>query len=128
MSTHADTTHAPDGPNPEAAAQGGHGHGEEGHASVKFYWMIGIILAALTGLEVGAYYMELGAFEVPLLLGLSLVKFVLVVGFFMHLKFDSKIFTGLFVAGLVLAVFMVSALYLIYQWLPGFTSAATGAA
>lgn len=105
-------------------------HADTSHASVKFYWMIGIILAALTGLEVGAYYMEelLGAFVVPLLLILSVAKFVLVVGFFMHLKFDSKIFTGLFVAGLVLAVFMVTALYLIYQWLPGFTSAATGAA
>lgn len=125
MSQQAETTHAP-----ETGGHDGHGHGEGGHASVKFYWMIGFILAALTGLEVAAYYMEesLGAFVVPLLLGLSVAKFILVVGFFMHLKFDSKIFTGVFVAGLVLAVFMVSALMLIYHWLPGFTSGATGAA
>ena len=91
--------------------------------------MIGIILAALTGLEVAAYYLEeaLGAFTVPLLLGLSIAKFILVVGFFMHLKFDSKIFTGLFVSGLILAVFMVGALMAIYHWLPGFTASATGA-
>ena len=93
-------------------------HGEGGHASVGFYWMIGIILAVLTGLEVGAYYMELGAIEVPLLLGLSIVKFVLVVMFFMHLKFDAKLFTGLFVAGLFLAVFMVSALMMLYHVVP----------
>lgn len=93
-------------------------HGEGGHASVGFYWMIGIILAVLTGLEVGAYYMELGSVEVPILLGLSIAKFALVVMFFMHLKFDSKIFTGLFVAGLVLAVFMVSALMMLYHVLP----------
>ena len=77
-----------------------HGHGDHAaHASVKFYWMIGGILAALTALEVAAYYMELGAVEVPILLVLSAAKFVLVVGFFMHLKFDSKVFTGVFVLG-----------------------------
>ncbi len=95
-------------------------HGHEGaHASPKFYWMIGIILAVLTALEVAAFYMELGAAEVPLLLALSVAKFVLVVGYFMHLKFDSRIFTGVFVAGLVLAVFMVSALMVLYHWSPG---------
>lgn len=93
-------------------------HGEGAHASVGFYWMIGIVLAVLTALEVAAYYMELGALEIPLLLGLSVAKFVLVVMFFMHLKFDSKIFTGLFVSGLVLAVFMVSALMALYHWIP----------
>lgn len=105
-----------------------HGHGDHGgHASVKFYWMIGFILAALTALEVAAYYMELGSIEVPLLLILSAAKFVLVVGFFMHLKFDSKVFTGVFVAGLILAMFMVSALMVLYHWLPGIEAAAGGA-
>jgi cytochrome c oxidase subunit 4 len=96
-----------------------HGDGHGAHASVGFYWTIGFILAALTGLEVAAYYMELGSVEVPLLLILSAAKFILVVGFFMHLKFDSRIFTGVFVAGLAVAVFMVSALMVIYHWLPG---------
>jgi len=107
-------------------AEHGHGAEEHGHASVKFYWMIGGILAALTALEVAAYYMELGAAEVPLLLILSAAKFILVVGFFMHLKFDSRIFTGVFVAGLVLAVFMVSALIALYQWLPGMAPPTAG--
>lgn len=96
-----------------------HGHGEGGHASVGFYWAIGGILAVLTALEVAAYYMELGAVEVPLLLGLSIAKFVIVVMFFMHLKFDSKLFTGVFLAGMVLAIFMVSALMLLYHVVPG---------
>ncbi|MBT8335543.1 MAG: cytochrome C oxidase subunit IV family protein [Gemmatimonadetes bacterium] len=94
-------------------------HGEGGHASVGFYWMIGGILAVLTALEVAAYYMELGAVEIPLLIGLSIAKFVLVVMFFMHLKFDSRIFTGVFMAGMVLAVFMVGALILLYHVIPG---------
>lgn len=95
-------------------------HGHDGaHASAGFYWLIGIILAILTGLEVGAYYMELGSFEVPLLLGLSVAKFILVVAFFMHLKFDSKLFTLVFGAGMVLATFMIGALIMLYHFVPG---------
>ena len=97
-----------------------HDHGHEGgHASVGFYWLIGIILAVLTGLEVAAYYMELGSLEVPILIGLSIAKFILVVAFFMHLKFDAKVFTWVFLAGLVLAMFMTTALMALYHWIPG---------
>jgi caa(3)-type oxidase subunit IV len=97
------------------------GHAEHGgHASVGFYWMIGGILAVLTAIEVAAFYMELGAVEVPLLLVLSAAKFAIVVMFFMHLRFDSRIFTGVFLAGLVLAVFMVSALVVLYHMLPAY--------
>ncbi len=92
-------------------------HDEHEHASPGFYWMIGGILAALTALEVAAFYVK-PPFEIEILLILSAVKFVLVVGFFMHLKFDSKIFTGVFMAGLVLAMFMVTALMTLYHWLP----------
>jgi cytochrome c oxidase subunit 4 len=91
-----------------------------GHTNVGFYWLIGGILAVLTAIEVAAFYMELGAVEVPLLLMLSAAKFALVVMFFMHLKFDSRIFTGVFLAGLVLAVFMVSALVVLYHMLPAY--------
>lgn len=99
----------------------GHGGGQEhgeAHASVGFYWMIGGILAVLTAMEVAAFYMELGWFEAPFLLILSAAKFALVVMFFMHLKFDSKIFTGVFMAGLVLATLMISALVVLYHVLP----------
>ena len=91
------------------------------HASVGFYWMIGVILAAVTGLEVAIFYIPgLGEATVPLLLALSAGKFLLVVMFFMHLKFDSRLFTVLFLAGLSLAVFMVSALVILYHYLPRF--------
>jgi cytochrome c oxidase subunit IV len=88
------------------------------HASVGFYWMIAGILAVLTAMEVAAFYMELGRVEAPLLLTLSGAKFAVVVMFFMHLKFDSRVFTGLFMAGFVLATFVISALYLLYHVLP----------
>ena len=100
--------------------EGHHGGHEGGHASVGFYWMIGGILAILTAMEVAAVYMELGSFEVPFLLILSAAKFVLVIMFFMHLRFDSKIFTGVFLAGLVLATLMITALIVLYHVLPAY--------
>jgi len=87
------------------------------HASAGFYWMIGGILAVLTAVEVALFYVKPPG-EQPLLLILSAVKFILVIGYFMHLKFDSMIFTGVFVAGLVLAVFMVGALVVLYHHMP----------
>ena len=38
------------------------------------------------------------------LIVLMVIKFVLVAGYFMHLKFDSPLFTNLFTAGLILAM------------------------
>ncbi len=101
------------GPHP---AQEKHEH----HASVGFYWMIGIILAVITGIEVAIFYIPaIGAALVPILLVLSIAKFVIVVMFFMHLKFDSRVFTAVFLAGLMLAVFMVVSLIVLYYWIPG---------
>jgi cytochrome c oxidase subunit 4 len=102
----------------EAAAM--HGNEEHGsHASTGFYWTIGIILTVITGAEVAAFYIPaLEGILVPLLLTLSAAKFIMVVMFFMHLKFDSKIFSGLFLSGLVLATFMTVALIILFQVLP----------
>jgi cytochrome c oxidase subunit 4 len=96
------------------------GHEDGGHASVGFYWLIGGILTVITAVEVAIFYIPaLSGVLVPLLLVLSAAKFLLVVMFFMHLKFDSKIFSGVFLAGLVLAVFMTTALIVLYHVLPG---------
>jgi cytochrome c oxidase subunit IV len=102
------------------ADHAGHGAHEQ-HASVGFYWMIAAILGVITALEVAIFYIPaIGKALVPSLLILSAAKFVIVVMFFMHLKFDSKIFTGLFLAGLSLAIFMVSSLVVLYYYLPLF--------
>ena len=93
--------------------------GQGSHASLSFYWAIGVILAVLTAVEVAVFYIPaLEGVVVPLLLALSAVKFILVVMFFMHLKFDSRVFSGLFLAGLVLATFMTVALTILFQLLP----------
>jgi cytochrome c oxidase subunit 4 len=85
----------------EDAHHGAHG----GHPSVKEYIRIGIILAVLTSLEVAAKYANLGsATLIVTLLGLAAVKFVLVVMFFMHLKFDDRRYARFFLMGLSLAI------------------------
>ena len=92
-----------------------------GHASTGFYWTIGVILTVITAVEVAIFYIPaLESVLVPTLLVLSAAKFALVVMFFMHLKFDSKIFSGVFLAGLALAAFMTVALFLLYQVLPNY--------
>ncbi len=92
-----------------------------GHASPAFYWAIGGILTVITAVEVAAFYIPaLQPVLVPTLLILSSAKFLLVVMFFMHLRFDSKIFSGLFLAGMVLAMFMTVALVVLYKVLPRF--------
>ena len=52
---------------------------------------------------------------------LSIAKLILVVLYFMHLKMDHKALTWLFMAGVVLAVFMVSALLVLYHVIPQIT-------
>jgi cytochrome c oxidase subunit 4 len=81
---------------------------EHGHASVWTYVTIAIILTAVTGLEFAVLYIRaLTPILVPLLLVLSAGKFVLVVLFFMHLRYDKPLLSTLFAAPLLLAVIVV---------------------
>jgi len=76
------------------------------HPEPSQYVVIGLLLAFITLIEVGLYYVEDLDFNlmVAILIVLSAVKFMLVVGFFMHLRFDNKIFSVLFFGGLMLAI------------------------
>ncbi|MGH7481846.1 MAG: cytochrome C oxidase subunit IV family protein [Longimicrobiales bacterium] len=98
---------------------GGPGERHTHHPSWKFYVMIGAVLTVITALEVAIFYIEaLSSVLVPLLLVLSAAKFILVVMFFMHLRFDSKVLTGVFVAPLVLGVAVVVSLIILFKILP----------
>jgi len=57
---------------------------------------------------------------VPLLLMLSAAKFALVAMFYMHLKQDSKLFSGVFVFPLIIATFIVIALIVLHLYTFGF--------
>ncbi len=83
----------------------GEKHELEHHPGPRQYVAVAIILAIVTAIEVAIYYITvLGDLLVPLLLGFSFMKFALVVLWFMHLKFDSRLFRRLFVAGLLIAL------------------------
>jgi len=78
--------------------------GEHSHPSDWLYVKVAVILAVFTTIEVLTYFLDFGPAMLPTLIGLMIVKFVLVVLFFMHLRFDSKLFGRMFYAGLALAL------------------------
>lgn len=89
----------------------GHEAGGHAHPGALEYVQIGVVLAVVTAIEVGLYYINITHdLLVVLLIVLSALKFSLVVLWFMHLKFDNRLFSRLFVGGflLALAIFMVA--------------------
>ena len=68
------------------------------------YILIALALAVLTAIEVAIYYLKSNDLTIAVLLVLMACKFVIVVGFFMHLRFDSPVLRRLFTGGLLLAV------------------------
>jgi cytochrome c oxidase subunit 4 len=80
-------------------------HDDHGHPSDRKYVKIAIILGVLTAMEVATYPAEdiLGSALIPILMVLMVIKFWYVAAFFMHLKFDTRMFSGVFVSGLALA-------------------------
>lgn len=74
------------------------------------YVVIGVILTVITAIELWVSYSGLGDLIIPTLLILSAVKFIVVVAYFMHLRFDHPILTRFFVFGFVLATAILFAL------------------
>ena len=68
------------------------------------YILIALILSVVTAGEVTLSYVDVGPLFLPALLIMMAAKFIIVVSFFMHLKFDHKLFSFLFYMGLLLAV------------------------
>lgn len=80
-----------------------HGEGRS-HPGQAHYVRVAIVLAAVTAVEVGLYYTDLGGLGlVALLAGLAVVKFGMVAAYFMHLRFDGQLLRRMFVTGIVLA-------------------------
>jgi len=64
----------------------------------RIYMAVGVVLLILTGTTVAASYAELGLFNPIVALFIAVVKATIVVLFFMHVKYSSKL-TKLTVAG-----------------------------
>ena len=77
-------------------------HAHRGHPSPREYVRIFLLLAAITTVEVALYYVrdDLGSWFIPMLFGLAVTKFALVVLWFMHLRFDDRRFSRFFMIGL----------------------------
>ena len=89
---------------------------EEHHPSPSKYVAIAVILTVITSVEVAVIYMEaLRPLWVPILLVLSTAKFVMVVGYYMHLKFDARLFTTIFTGGFLLAIAVLLALVALFD-------------
>lgn len=75
-----------------------------GHPTATQYVQVGAALAILTMVEVTFFYLDLvQGITLAVLLSLTVLKFALVVLWFMHLRFDSPLFSYLFTGGLALA-------------------------
>ena len=95
---------------------------EHDHPGPGTYVAVGAVLAVITALEIALYYVPhsnpITQFNTPILLVMSALKFVIVVGFFMHLKFDAPILRYMFAFGLFIAASVITALILLFRIYP----------
>jgi caa(3)-type oxidase subunit IV len=85
------------------------------HPSVREYVRIGVVLAVLTALEVAISYTLEGAVQIAMLHVFSITKLLLVVLWFMHLKFDDRRYARFFVTGSVGAFTLYIIVLLTFQ-------------
>ena len=90
---------------------------DAGHASVQTYIRVAVVLAILTAIEIGALYVPglPSRVLVTLILIFGTLKFALVVAFFMHLRYDNKLLTVLFVGPLIIAVAIILAIMALFS-------------
>jgi cytochrome c oxidase subunit 4 len=99
------------------AQAGGHAHGEY-HPTWSTYWKVALFLTVITAVEVSAYYIpawETSWVYVPSMLIMSGIKFAVVVMFYMHLKYDHKIFRALFTGPLMIATLTLIGLLFLFS-------------
>jgi cytochrome c oxidase subunit 4 len=115
MDTHASSTNLPD--SAEGQAHAPHGEVEHPHPTWSTYWKVAVILTLITAFEVWAYYVPSFVASrafVPTLLILSAAKFIIVVMFYMHLKYDHRLFRVLFTGPLLIAALTLLALMFLF--------------
>lgn len=95
------------------------------HPSEFQYVKVAIFLGIVTALEVAVVYIgSLKNLIIPILSAMMLVKFFAVAAYFMHLKFDSKIFRRFFILGIILAI----TIYAVALWTFTYADRLAGAA
>src|SRR5215208_5678892 len=87
------------------------------HPTWKQYKWVALILTLITVVEVWIYYIPsfvASKLFVPSLLIMSAVKFANVVMFYMHLKYDHRLFRALFTGPLIIAVVTLISLMFLF--------------
>ena len=87
------------------------------HPNWSTYKWVALILTVITIVEVWVYYIPAfvaSRLFVPALLTMSAVKFVIVVLFYMHLKYDHKLFRALFTGPLMIAMATIVSLLFLF--------------
>ena len=83
---------------------GHHGHGDHDVSKYQIYVQIAMLLAVITGIEIAIVYIPWAKWIiVTSLVVLSAVKFLFVIFYFMHLRWDKPFCTILFFIGLSIA-------------------------
>ena len=91
---------------------------EHYHPTWKEYKWVALVLLVITVFEVWSYYIPpfvASKLFVPVILILSAVKFAIVVLFYMHLKYDHKLFRALFTGPLIVAVITLIGLLFLFS-------------
>ena len=87
------------------------------HPTWKQYKWVALILTVITIVEVWVYYIPsfvASRLFVPALLFMSAVKFAIVVAYYMHLKYDHKLFRALFIGPLIIAILTLIVLMFLF--------------
>lgn len=94
------------------------------HPTFKQYVLVAIILFAITIVEFLIIWPvnRIEAFSTPILIILSIVKFAVVISFYMHLKFDNKLLTWIFLGGLALGTAVTFSLLFLFSAVSGATT------
>ncbi|MDE2860487.1 MAG: cytochrome C oxidase subunit IV family protein [Chloroflexota bacterium] len=87
------------------------------HPTPMTYLKVAAILAIVTFIEWAIFFApeSMDSIKLTVFSVLSVMKFALVVMFYMHLKFDERLFSMFFVGGLTLASGVIIALLVLFQ-------------
>jgi cytochrome c oxidase subunit IV len=96
-----------------------HATGDDAHAAHpdwSTYKWVALILTVITVVEVWIFYTPFAENRlfVPSLLIMSAAKFAIVVMFYMHLKYDAKLYRALFTGPLLIGVIVIISLLFLF--------------
>ena len=98
------------GPQARPHAAAGHGDAHEGShvVGVGLYVLVFLALLVLTGITVWSARHDFGALNTPVAMGIAVLKATLVILFFMHVKYSSRLVQLSVIAAFLWLVLLIS--------------------